>query len=107
MTRGDEPRELTNVKSAADGSFTFVSDSGLEEGVYRLWAQVKGENGMPSESSKKIKFEVRVAGSMAALASGVALAGALVPLFMLLAVSGLGLAFILHRHKIEKMKRTT
>lgn len=105
LARGDEPKVLARVQSAADGSFTFVSDSGLEEGIYRLWAQTADENGMQSEPSKRIRFDVRPAGFFAAAVSTAGLATALVPLFILLLIAGLGVAYIMHRHRVEKMNR--
>ncbi len=103
LARGDEPKVLTRVTSAADGSFTFVSDMDLETGVYRLWAQAVDASGVESEPSKRIKFDIRAEGAAAALASIAGVASALIPFLVLLFIAGFGAAYMLHRYRMDSV----
>jgi hypothetical protein len=53
----DEPKSFT-VLSGRDGKFTFTADEKLEDGIYRLWAEVVDERGAKSLPSEKITIAI-------------------------------------------------
>lgn len=53
----DEPKSFT-VQSNQDGKFTFTADEKLNDGIYRLWAEVIDARGAKSLPSEKITITV-------------------------------------------------
>ena len=104
LAKGQEEPSQASIMTTSDGSFTFVSDQGAEEGVYRLWAEVQDRNGIRSPLSKTVTLNVQSAGLASAVSSGATLITAVLPLLALLILTGLAAGYLLHRHKVEKLK---
>lgn len=103
LARGNEHEEKTQVLSAADGSFTFVSDDKATEGVYHVHALIETEDGRIGLSSETIDIYARETGMAATAIFGASLLFEILPFFALLVFGGLGIAYIYHRHQLAKM----
>lgn len=98
VREGDGEPRLYTVPSAGDGSFTYVSDFRVSEGVYRIWAVTEGK-GVRSEPSETVTVTVRPAGLVAAAATAVEVLSLVVPLIAVTALLGGIVALILHRRR--------
>lgn len=103
LARGSESEALTEQLSASDGSFTFVSEEPVAEGVYHLRASVETDDGRQGLQSEIIDITVAPAGVAASAIFGASLMLETVPFLALLIFGGLGAAYIFHRHQIAKM----
>lgn len=67
--RNLEPEVLGEARAASDGSFVYASDERMQEGTYRLWAEVENDTGERGEHSMEVSFSIlsnQVAASAAA-----------------------------------------
>jgi len=103
LSRGSETEKRTDVLSASDGSFTFVSDDPTVEGVYHLRASVDTPDGRQSVPSDIVDISAAPAGVAASAVFGASLIFETIPFFALLVLGGLGAAYIYHRHQLAKM----
>ena len=53
----DEPQSQI-VKSDDSGSFTFVAEEKLKDGIYKMWAEVVDERGARSKPTEKVTIAV-------------------------------------------------
>lgn len=58
LQKDKEDEKSFIVKSGTDGKFTFISDDGMKDGVYKLWAEVEDERGAKSLPSEKLTVKV-------------------------------------------------
>lgn len=100
---GDD-KDSSAVTSDSDGAFMFVSDQGAREGVYRLRAVTQDVDGRMSEAAR-ITITARSGNLVAAAAVSADVAGALIPILLLLIIGGLGAGYLFHIHALEKMKQ--
>lgn len=84
MDKEDEKNFI--VKSGPDGKFTFISDDGLKDGVYKLWAEVEDERGAKSLPSEKLTIKVLQSAFFRIGSWVVSFFALLIPLLALLAV---------------------
>lgn len=70
FARGSDPELVSTLLGASDGSFTFTSPDPGEVGVYRLWVEAKGVDGVKSLPSEKLKLTLRAEGLTANVLSG-------------------------------------
>ncbi len=56
---GRSNEEAFQFTSDADGRFVFTYGKPVVEGIYRVWAEVRGSSGLASPSSEKISIEVK------------------------------------------------
>jgi hypothetical protein len=70
FARGSDPELVSTLLGASDGSFTFTSPEPGEVGVYRLWVEAKGVDGVRSLPSEKLKLTLRAEGLTANVLSG-------------------------------------
>lgn len=103
LSRGTEQENRSEVLSASDGSFTFVSDEKVGPGIYHLHATVETEDGRQSSESETIDISVAETGFAASAVLGTSLVFELLPFFALLVLAGLGAGYIYHRHQLAKM----
>jgi len=54
LARDDEEVSKQVVQSDQNGEFVFIAEEKLQDGVYKLWAEVEDERGARSEPSEKI-----------------------------------------------------
>lgn len=59
LQKDEKAPSAYNVRSDSTGKFVFISDEGLELGVYKLWAKVTDRRGASSDESNKVKFVVK------------------------------------------------
>jgi Cohesin domain len=104
LSRGDEKEKYSAVTSDNEGVFTFISDQGAREGVYRLRAAVQDANGQISRSAR-VTITARAEGVAAAVGVTTQLMFATMPLLTLLVLGGLGAGFLVHKHNVERMRR--
>ena len=103
LSHGDEQEKFTAVTSDSDGAFTFASDQGAKDGVYRLRVAVQDMDGTISPSQRVI-ITVRPQGLSAAVGATTDLISSLIPLLALLVLGGLGGGYLYHLHVIERLK---
>lgn len=103
IAHGAEHEEKNQVLSAADGSFTFVSNDQAREGVYHVHAMLETEDGRFSIPSETIDILVAPIGMAATAVFGASILFEVLPFFALLIFGGLGAAYIYHRHQLAKM----
>jgi hypothetical protein len=103
LARGSESEKRTEILSASDGSFTFVSDAPTVEGVYHLRAGVMTDDGRQSVPSDTVDISVAPTGVAASAVFGASLIFETIPFFALLVLGGLGAAYVYHRHQLAKM----
>jgi hypothetical protein len=103
LARGSESEMRSELLSASDGSFTFVSEEPVTEGVYHLRASAETDDGRQSLQSEVVDITVAPAGVAASAIFGASLMLETVPFLALLIFGGLGAAYIFHRHQIAKM----
>ena len=104
LQEGSDPAERTDLTSGSDGSFTFVSDTEAQEGVYHLWAFTLGSGAAQSEMSNKIDISAVPSGAAASAIFVSSLLSKNMPFFSLVVFGILGIGYLYHRHKIEKLK---
>ena len=104
FSHGDEPEMRTDLMSAADGTFTFVSDSEVTIGVYRVYATAVSGEGIVSEPSRPISITAGSAGFAAAALFNVSVLQTLLPYLLLLILAGLGGGYLVHRHRLAKLR---
>ena len=85
------------VPSAGDGSFVYVSDFRVGEGVYRVTAAAEGKT--KGESSMPTTYTVRPLGLAAAAGMAVEVMTYAIPILALTALLGLIAAYILNRRR--------
>jgi len=88
------------VLSAADGSFTYVSDAKATAGVYTAWAMVEGADGHAGPPSAHVSFTVQGDQAAAVITAGIMLFSTLGPYVIGLALLSLGLAYLLYRRTL-------
>jgi hypothetical protein len=103
LSHGSETEKRSELLSASDGSFTFVSDDPTVEGVYHLHASVQTDDGRQSVPSESVDITAAPAGVAATAIFGASLIFETIPFFALLVVAGLGAGYIYHRHQLAKM----
>ena len=103
ISRGSEQETQTQVLTALDGSFTFVSEDKAVPGVYHLRAMVETEDGRQSPQSETIDITASETGLAASAVFGASLVFELLPFIALLVLGGLGAGYIYHRHQLAKM----
>lgn len=59
LQRDDRSPSAFTVQADSIGNFTFLSDRGLESGIYQLWAKVTDNRGASSDMSNKITIVVK------------------------------------------------
>ena len=102
--QGSNKAERTDMQADGNGSFTFVSDTQAQQGVYHLWAFTQGDAGAQSASSNKITINAVSSGAASVALFETTLISNLIPFLALLIFAGLGTGYIFHRHKLEKFK---
>lgn len=68
--RNLEPEVIGETRAASDGSFVYASDERMQEGTYRLWAEIENDTGERGEHSMEVSFSIisnQVAASAIAL----------------------------------------
>jgi hypothetical protein len=103
LARGSEQEKRTEILTAADGSFTYVSDEKTVPGVYHLRGTVETEDGRESAQTESIDITVAPSGVAATAITSVSLLFEVLPFFALLVIGGLGAAYLYHRHQLAKM----
>jgi hypothetical protein len=103
LAHGSESENHTELLSASDGSFTYVSDEPTVEGVYHVRAAVTTDDGRQSVPSEVFDISVEPTGVAASAVFGASLIFEMIPFFALLVFGGLGFAYIFHRHQLAKM----
>jgi len=91
----------SSVISTSDGRFTFVSDEGAEEGVYRVSADVETTDGLRSERSERVLITVHPAGLSETAAAAIPFAEKAWPLIALFFVAAAAVGYFL-RHLLAK-----
>jgi hypothetical protein len=102
VSHGGESPVRSDISSAADGSFAYLSDA-AKSGVYHMYATAVSADGIVSDPSLVVSITVLSVGFAAAALFGVSVMYQLMPLALLLVLAGLGGGYILHRHKIAKL----
>lgn len=97
--RESEKFNEVSVVSAADGTFTFVSEEILREGQYQIKAAVVGEGGVSGPFSETIVVRAVSLGVAASFVSLAGVAWTVVPLIALLALIGIGIAYVMYIHR--------
>ncbi len=59
LHRNDKTSDTYSTRSNNVGDFTFISESGLSAGEYKLWAKVTDNRGAKSLYSEKVEFTVK------------------------------------------------
>ena len=59
LQRENNEAKMYKTTSDKDGKFTFIEDSKLEKGNYKLWAEVTDDNDAKSDISEKVSFVVK------------------------------------------------
>jgi len=103
LAHGSEEEKKTELLSASDGSFTYVSEDPTVEGVYHLRASAVTDDGRQSVPSDIIDITASPTGVAASAIFGASLIFETIPFFALLVLGGLGAAYIYHRHQVAKM----
>ncbi len=98
VSEGDAEARTFTVPSAGDGSFTYVSDFRVSEGVYRVSAITEGK-GVKSEPSATVSFSVRPLGLAAAAATAIDVLTFIIPLIALTALLGGIIAYVVYRRR--------
>lgn len=104
LAHGSESEKETQILSASDGSFTYVSDDPTVAGVYHMRASVIANDGRQSVPTDAIDITVSPTGVAASAIFGASLIFETIPFFALLILGGLGAAYIYHRHQLAKMQ---
>jgi hypothetical protein len=104
IARGSETEKRSDILSASDGSFTFVSDEPTVEGVYHVRASVITGDGRQSVPSDIVDITAAPAGAAATALFGASILYETLPFFALLVFAGLCAAYLWHRHQITKMR---
>ncbi len=104
VQKGADIEVRSDVVSASDGSFTYVSDKGVTEGVYRISARVEDGEGHWGPKNEQIHVTVRSPGFFAAAVLGVSFISEMVPILGFLIFVGLGTGYFIHRMRIEKIR---
>lgn len=104
LQKGTGQEVRTDVMTSEDGFFSFVSSQEATEGVYHVWAAIREPGGGWGPSSDRQRVTVRATGLLASALFGVSLLTELLPFLGLLVIGGLGVGYLFHRHKVEKMK---
>ncbi len=104
VQKGTGQEVRTDVMSSEDGFFSFVSGQTVTEGVYRIRAAVKVTEGEWGLSSEHQRITVRSSGLVANALFSIAVVTELLPFFGVLILGGLGIGYLFHRHKVEKMR---
>ncbi len=102
---GVEAEKFSALTSDSEGAFTFISDQGARDGVYRLRAALQDADGKISQSAR-MTITARAHGLVAAAEVGADIASTLIPLLTLVVVGGLGAGYLFHLHSIERLKHT-
>ncbi len=102
LQRGVEGPQASSLLTAADGTFTYVSDAGVTPGVYHIWAQVRNPDGTMSSNTDPTSFTVESNQVAAAVAAGATYASFFVPLFLVLVLLALGVTYFLHRRATSR-----
>lgn len=92
--QGDAVQRM-DITSGPDGTFTFVSDEGVESGEYRLWAQAIDADGVRTATSTIITIAASPTG-LAASAGLVSTGSAYLPI-LIIGVLGFGIGYLFHR----------
>lgn len=102
--RGDEATDSSHLMTAADGTFTFATDPQTLPGIYSIWA-IEERGSMSSEPTRKIIIEVTSPGGLSETAQTAgALAEEVFPYLAVLVLAGLGAAYLMHKHAIERSR---
>lgn len=104
LQEGSGQPQRTDMESDDKGSFTFVSDTEAEEGVYSLWAATQGPDGKDSVLSNKIDITAIPSGAASVALFESSISSNIIPFFALLIFAGLGTGYLFHKHKLEKLK---
>lgn len=96
----DGKQDRSDVLAAEDGSFTFVSDTGVEPGVYRMWA-AEESNGMTGPESRQLHITVRDVTLSAAVSFSGDLLLSAAPYLALVIVAGFGGGYLMHRRRFN------
>ncbi len=104
LQKGNDTAERTDMTTDPDGSFTYVSDTEAQTGIYQLWAITLGENGDQSDPSNEIEITASPSAAAASAVFVSTLISGIMPLLALLVFAALGAGYIFHRHRIEKLK---
>ncbi len=59
LQRDDKAPDTFTARSDSAGNFMFISNKGLETGVYKLWAKATDRRGASSNPSEKVTFVVK------------------------------------------------
>ncbi|MEK7176445.1 MAG: hypothetical protein AAB704_01310, partial [Patescibacteria group bacterium] len=81
----DEPQSQI-VKSDDSGSFTFVAEEKLKDGIYKMWAEVVDERGARSEPTEKVTIAVERPAILKIGSWAVSLLAVAIPLIALIIV---------------------
>lgn len=79
----DDPKNFT-VESDRDGKFTFTADEKLNDGIYKLWAEVTDARGAKSLPSEKITIAVEQPAILKIGTRAVTIFAVIVPLIALI-----------------------
>jgi hypothetical protein len=103
LARGSESEKQTEILTASDGTFTYVSDDAVSAGIYHIRAAVETADGRQSMHSDMIDIAAVSSGMAATAAFGVSMLFETIPFFAIMVLGGLGGAYIYHRHQVAKM----
>ena len=104
LTRDDGTDLRSDLMSAGDGSFTYASDKGVTSGVYEVSAVTLAPDSVRmSAPSQKIKVRVR-SQQFAAVGEIATFLTDIIPFLAIVIMGALGVGYLVHRHKIEKLK---
>ncbi len=103
LAHGSEKEQRSDILTATNGSFTFVSNDAVTVGVYHLRALVETEDGRQSVQSDTIDIDAASTGVAASAELGISLLLEMLPFLALLIFGGLGAAYIYHRHQLAQM----
>ena len=98
LQQGEELPASSTLATGSDGSFAYVSDTPVPQGVYTLWAQAQGSDGQKSALSQKITITAQaedVTAAAAIMAGSVA--SGLSPYLALLLVVVIGAGYFYRR----------
>ena len=100
LQRGEDDPKRADIMSSADGSFTYVSDSGAQSGTYRLWAQAVDQSGVRTATSSVITITVAPSSALTASAALTSnLVSGYLPYLAGLLALGLGIGFVMRRRE--------
>ncbi len=104
LQQGSGEALRTDMDTDSNGTFTYVSDTEAQEGVYYLWAIAQGHAGEESAPSNKL-----IITAISSSAASVALFQAafmqhIVAFATLITFAGLATGFLFHRHRLERYR---